>query len=247
MAPPAAEEPEKDEEEAASDSGSDSEEEEEKKSSKKRKSNSPKTAPKASARTYSKKVDRMRSLCRQATITIPPNIYVKNKTDKELEAAFEALLEKNGLSADAGANEVAKVKAQLQIQRDLDGIDTSNIISDGRRARRGGATNYKEMLQAASDSEEEQEENSDEGSDSESDKEQEASPPEKKKKKAASPAPDPVSAKKESPKIENSPHQAKKAIVTSEPQSSGKQGDKALVDIGNNQKKGALADWSDDE
>jgi hypothetical protein len=147
MAPPAAEEPE--EEEAASDSGSDSEEEEEekgKKSSKKRKSSSPKpaaAAPKAAARTYSKKVDRMRNMCRQATITVPPNIYVKNKTDKELEAAFEALLEKNGLSSDAGANEIAKTKAQLQIQRDLDGIDTSNIISDGRRSRRGGATNYK--------------------------------------------------------------------------------------------------------
>lgn len=143
MAPPAAEESEG-EEEAASDSGSDSEEEK-KKSSKKRKSSSPKiaTASKAAARTYSKKVDRMRSLCRQATITIPPNIYVKNKTDRELEAAFEALLEKNGLEANAGANEVAKVKAQLQIQRDLDGIDTSNIISDGRRSRRGGATNYK--------------------------------------------------------------------------------------------------------
>jgi hypothetical protein len=143
MAPPAAEKPEEEEEEAASDSGSDSEEEG-KKSSRKRKNSSPKipAASKAAARTYSKKVDRMRSLCRQATITIPPNIYVKNKTDKELEAAFEALLEKNGLEANAGANEVAKVKTQLQIQRDLDGIDTSNIISDGRRSRRG-ATNYK--------------------------------------------------------------------------------------------------------
>ena len=139
MAPPPAEEPVADEEEeAASDSGSDSDEDD-KKSSKKRKTAAP-AAPKAAPRTYTKKVERMRNLCRQATITVPPNIYVKNKTDKELEAAFEALLNKNGLGADAGANEVAKVKAQLQIQRDLDGIDTSNIISDGRRSRRGGAT-----------------------------------------------------------------------------------------------------------
>jgi len=143
MAPPAAEKSEdEDEDEAASDSGSDSGKEG-KNSSKKRKNSSPKIAAASKARTYSKKVDRMRSLCRQATITIPPNIYVKNKSDQELEAAFKALLEKNGLEANAGAHEVAKVKAQLQIQRDLDGIDTSNIISDGRRSRRGGATNYK--------------------------------------------------------------------------------------------------------
>jgi Histone chaperone domain CHZ len=146
MAPSAAEEPEEEEAAADLDSNSDSDAEQDKKSSKKRKSSSPKTAPapKAAARTYSKKIDRMRSLCRQATITIPPNIYVKNKTDSELEDAFEALLNKNGLGASSGPNEVAKVKAQLQIQRDLDGIDTSNIISDGRRSRRGaGATNYK--------------------------------------------------------------------------------------------------------
>ena len=142
MAPP--EEPEtKESDSSASDSESESDDGDEK-APKKRKSPGDKPAPaKAGPRVYSSKVERIKSMCRQATITIPPNIYSKNKTDPELEAAMDALLSKHGLTAKSGATEVAKVKQQLQLQRDLDGIDTSNIITDDRRARRGGATNYK--------------------------------------------------------------------------------------------------------
>lgn len=112
---------------------------------KKKQKAKPAPAPKAAPRVYSKRVDNLRKICRQATITVPPNIYVKNKTDKELEAALVALLDKNGLDEHAGANEIAKVKQKLQIQRDLEGIDTSNIIKDGPRSRRRGVekTSYK--------------------------------------------------------------------------------------------------------
>lgn len=135
--------PEQPEEEKAGSSGSESDDEEGSASKKRKGGVSTSAAPKAAPRTYTKKVERIRSLCRQATITIPPNIYSKNKTDKELEAAMEALLSKHGLSANSGQHDVAKVKQQLQLQRDLDGIDTSNIISDSRRSRRGATTNYK--------------------------------------------------------------------------------------------------------
>lgn len=53
-------------------------------------------------RQYSKRVVKLRNLCKEATITVPPTLYVKNKTDADLEAALEALLEKHGLSVDAG-------------------------------------------------------------------------------------------------------------------------------------------------
>jgi hypothetical protein len=103
------------------------------------------------------------------------------------------------------------------------------------------------MLKAASDSEGEEEENqedSDDGSDSgsESEKEEVEASPEKKKKKDNSP---PVSAKKDSPKIENSPHQAKNASAAKQTIADN-DGNTALAEIGN-QKKRTLIDWSDDE
>lgn len=97
-------------------------------------------------RIFSKKVQQLRYLCRQATIPIPPSIYAKNKADGEVAVALEALLEKHGLRASSNSQDAAKVKAKLQLQRDLDGIDTSNIISEGRRNRRGCCkTNYRQV------------------------------------------------------------------------------------------------------
>ncbi len=42
-------------------------------------------------------------MCRAATITIPPTLYVRNKGEGALEAALEELLAKHGLDADSGA------------------------------------------------------------------------------------------------------------------------------------------------
>ena len=56
----------------------------------------------AGPRQYSKRVVALRKLCKEATITVAPSLYVKNKSDADLEAALEALLEKHGLSANAG-------------------------------------------------------------------------------------------------------------------------------------------------
>ena len=100
-------------------------------------------AAKTGPRVYSKRVDKLRALCRQATIGIPPNVYVKNKTDEELAAAILALLDKQDLHERSSATDVARAKHNLQLQRDLEGIDTSNILEGGRRARRGAPTSYK--------------------------------------------------------------------------------------------------------
>ena len=95
------------------------------------------------ARQYSKHVEKLRTLCKHATITIPPTLYVKNKGDGELTAALEALLDKHGLSAGSGPNDVTRAKQQLQTMRDLDGIDTSNIVEGGRRQRGGDRISYR--------------------------------------------------------------------------------------------------------
>lgn len=127
-------------------------------------------------------------MCRAATITIPPSLYVKNKSNETLEAALDELLSKHNLSADSsecyrllarllllptmllrcccwtllypaatpslltGEKAVAKVKARLTTARELEGIDTSNIIEGGRRPRaaaQAARANYAAMASGA--------------------------------------------------------------------------------------------------
>lgn len=59
--------------------------------------------PRAGPRQYGKRVEKLRSVCRVATITIPPSLYSRNKEEGALEAALEELLAKHGLDADSGA------------------------------------------------------------------------------------------------------------------------------------------------
>lgn len=182
---------------------------------------------------YGRKVEKLRGVCKAATITIPPNLYSKHKGDEgALEGALQALLAKHGLSADsggwgrgcggwgtvrrgsagftagtacrcwhrgelcparwqpsspasaprsapprAGRDEIAAAKQKLVLARDLDGIDTSNIIQDGgRRPRRGAApASFKPAVahglseEEESSSEGESEEESEAGADSDED------------------------------------------------------------------------------
>ncbi|KAK2080499.1 hypothetical protein QBZ16_000352 [Prototheca wickerhamii] len=78
-------------------------------------------------------------MCKRATIGIAPSIYVKNKTDQQLRAALEELLSKHGLSKSSGPEAVEAVKQRLAKERDLEGIDVSNIVSGPRRRREAAA------------------------------------------------------------------------------------------------------------
>lgn len=62
----------------------------------------------------------------------------------------------------AGERDIQKAKSKLQVQRDLDGIDSSNIIQGGRGRRAAAPVSYKGMVQPPSDSEEEEESSSEE-------------------------------------------------------------------------------------
>ncbi|PRW59758.1 ferrous iron transporter A [Chlorella sorokiniana] len=133
----------------------------------KRQKREEKAAKPSGPRQYGKRVEKLRSVCRAATITIPPSLYSRNKEEGALEAALEELLAKHGLDADSGERAIAQVKSKLTIQRDLDGIDTSNIIEGGRRRRGAAPVSYKALVQPASDDEEEEEQSGSEaGSDS---------------------------------------------------------------------------------
>ena len=63
----------------------------------------------APART-SKVIDQAKRICKQASIKIPPSTYAKTKSLTEVEAEFESLLNKHGLSLDATSHFIEKVR-----------------------------------------------------------------------------------------------------------------------------------------
>lgn len=65
----------------------------------------------------------------------------QNKDPASLRLALQQLLGDQGLSEHSDARAIARVKAQLERQRDLEGIDMSNIIEEdgGRGSRRRAA------------------------------------------------------------------------------------------------------------
>lgn len=87
-------------------------------------------------------VNKLRSVCRAATVAIPPCIYAQNKSEEELISALKTLLSKYGLRASSSAADISKVRAKLQLERDLDGIDVANIL-DRKGSRRSQQVNYR--------------------------------------------------------------------------------------------------------
>ncbi|KAL3139488.1 hypothetical protein ABBQ38_003812 [Trebouxia sp. C0009 RCD-2024] len=94
--------------------------------------------PKAQPRT-SVTIDKVKQICKAATIKIPPSAYVKTKSIQDVEQNLEDLLAKHGLCLDSSSHEINKTRDRLAKERDLEGIDTSNIVSGDRRARRAAA------------------------------------------------------------------------------------------------------------
>ena len=69
----------------------------------------------------------MRGICRAATITIPPNVYVKVSSEQDVEDRLLTLLAKHDLSEKAAPEDIARVRRRLQKARDLDGGDTLKV------------------------------------------------------------------------------------------------------------------------
>lgn len=66
---------------------------------------------------------------------------LQNKGEAALTSALQELLARQGLSTSSDSAALARVKAKLELSRDLEGIDMSNIISEdgGRPSRRAAA------------------------------------------------------------------------------------------------------------
>ncbi len=75
----------------------------------------------AAAKASGSKVQKLKRVCKAATIAIPPSVYTRVKSEEDVIQRLEDLLSKYGLAKDSSAEEVAQVKRNLKKERDLDG------------------------------------------------------------------------------------------------------------------------------
>ena len=166
------------------------EEEEEEKGWKKKKKTTTKTKSREGPKDET--VAKLGRMCKAAGITKATHVFMKHKTNDERQKALEELLGERGLDIRSSAKDLARVKENIEREKDLEDIDASNIIEGGRRSRNRTQVSYKGL--DVSESEEEEEEESDDveiESDSERKKKKKRSADtpasRKKKKKSASP------------------------------------------------------------
>lgn len=78
--------------------------------------------------------DRLKQLCRMASIPIAPGLYsVAAGSAEELGLLLEELLGTHGLTVRSTADEVKAVRKKLEQERDLQGITVGNIVEGERR------------------------------------------------------------------------------------------------------------------
>ncbi|KAF8024971.1 hypothetical protein BT93_F1965 [Corymbia citriodora subsp. variegata] len=88
---------------------------------------------------YGKRVDRLKSVIKSCGMSVPPSIYKKVKQVSEdkreafLMKELEEILSKEGLSTNPSDKEIKEVKKRKERLKELEGIDTSNIVSSSRR------------------------------------------------------------------------------------------------------------------
>ena len=180
------EEEEDSEEDSEEDEYSEDDEEEAKlllKRKRKKSEKQPTRKTKTETETPNAKVSKLRKLCKDAGITKATHVFMKFKTNLEREDALEKLLGERALDIRATAKELAKVKEDIEREKDLEDIDASNIIEGGRRRNTRTQVSYKGLDASESEEEEEEEEESDVEIESDSDEERKKLKKKKKEKK----------------------------------------------------------------
>uniref|UniRef100_A0A1J3HL66 DEK-C domain-containing protein n=1 Tax=Noccaea caerulescens TaxID=107243 RepID=A0A1J3HL66_NOCCA len=88
---------------------------------------------------YGKRVEKLKAVIKSCGMSVPPSVYKKAKQAPEkkredtLIKELEEILAKEGLSSSPSEKEIKEVKKRKQITKELEGIDTSNIVSSSRR------------------------------------------------------------------------------------------------------------------
>jgi hypothetical protein len=104
--------------------------------------------PKQSAAPITGMVAKLRDQCKKAGLTYQ-HVFMKRKDDAGRTELLEQILADAGLSLRSDASAVAKVRKQKELEKDLDGIDTSAIIEGGRRRRAAAANGWGEKIDYA--------------------------------------------------------------------------------------------------
>ena len=169
------------------------EEEEEEKGWKKKKKTTTKTKSREGPKDET--VAKLGRMCKAAGITKATHVFMKHKTNDERQKALEELLGERGLDIRSSTKDLARVKENIEREKDLEDIDASNIIEGGRRSRNRTQVSYKGL--DVSESEEEEEEESD---DVEIESDSERKKKKKKKRSAGTPASRKKKKKSASPK-----------------------------------------------
>lgn len=63
---------------------------------------------------------------------------MQNKDVPSLKAALAGMLQQHGLSGSSDERSISKVRRQLEMAKDLEGIDSSNILDGDEEEGRGG-------------------------------------------------------------------------------------------------------------
>lgn len=84
----------------------------------------------------SRRLQRLKESLRTAGIVVPPVVYKKAAGDEgKLCEMLKQMLEDEGLSEKSKREELKQVKDRKDTEKDLEGIDTANIVSDSRSQR----------------------------------------------------------------------------------------------------------------
>ncbi|KAG7557075.1 Histone chaperone domain CHZ [Arabidopsis suecica] len=88
---------------------------------------------------YGRRVEQLKSIIKSCGMSISPSVYRKakqapeEKREETLIKELKELLAKEGLSANPSEKEIKEVKKRKERTKELEGIDTSNIVSSSRR------------------------------------------------------------------------------------------------------------------
>lgn len=88
---------------------------------------------------YGKHVEHLKTVIKACGMSVPPSVYKRvkqaseNKRESHLIKELEEILSKEGLSANPSDKEIKEVRKKKERAKELEGIDTSNIVSSTRR------------------------------------------------------------------------------------------------------------------
>ncbi|XP_042502817.1 HIRA-interacting protein 3-like [Macadamia integrifolia] len=92
-----------------------------------------------STQAYGKQVEHLKSIIKACGLSITPSVYKKvkqapeNKRESYLIKELEDILGREGLSTNPSEKEMKSVKRRKEREKELEGIDMSNIVASSRR------------------------------------------------------------------------------------------------------------------